>query len=839
MYSADSAVDAFLLLATLTTACLPARAAFRWRRGWTVALGLLAALGTFTVRAQSPAILWSTNIGARVFAVDAQTNVYANVGGSVVKLSAAGVPLQTNAFCPLPGIAHRDPAGNIFFAGDISSLQDFGGVSLGPVGSCFLAKYTSGGSLAWAKSFGAGCNVTDMVLDGQGNAFVGRKLRTKYDCFLYACKFEPTGTNTWEAWLGGSGCLSGNVTLGVASQTNVYGMAYYYGEPFGHYKNTARFASDGTHTWFAVGSERSGVDMSDRPAGNAHGLVYGVLPAGGLAQFTADGDVIWRTPATPTILMTLATDWLGGVYVSEAYTTIARYDSEGKLLWRTNCPTACKALVTDQYGNTFGTFLASDSGYLDGTVVRFAAEPAQFPVITNPPVNLTLLVGESASLSVGVAGSAPFGYSWRLNGNDVPGGTNAMLALNTATPALAGAYTVAITNAAGAITSAPALLRVKSVQLYAGGQMLTNGTYVFATPPALTVRSVFPGGSAFYTLDGSPPSFASTPYTGPFTLQQNATVRAIGYSADFSQSEEADSVNATLLVNHTLSVVAAAGGGSVTLDPPGGTYLSSSVITATAVPATGWSFLYWTGDAVGSNPGIGISMERDKTIRAVFGTTLGSTVAGSGQVLLDPPGGVYPYGATVRLTAVPVAGNYFGVWGNAASGNGNPLSFTVTNANPTVSSIFGATPAGQAALTVQVTGQGRVDAVPQANAYTLNQAVTLTAVPDAGQSFLNWSGDASGTQNPLPVTMSTAKGITANFTTRPSLRASQAGLEGLTSEGFRLTLLSEPASVYAILASTNLNFWENVGRVTNTYGETQITDRSAVGAPMKFYKATP
>ncbi len=87
MHNGDSAVEAFLLLATLTTACLPARAAFRWRRGWTVALVVLAALGTFTVRAQSPAILWSTNIGARVFAVDAQTNVYANVGGSVIKLT--------------------------------------------------------------------------------------------------------------------------------------------------------------------------------------------------------------------------------------------------------------------------------------------------------------------------------------------------------------------------------------------------------------------------------------------------------------------------------------------------------------------------------------------------------------------------------------------------------------------------------------------------------------------------------------------------------------------------------------------------------------------------------
>src|SRR5688572_12119094 len=68
---------------------------------------LLAALST-RVQAQAPGLLWSTNIGARLFAVDSQTNAYANAGGTVIVLTGNGVPLQTNSVCPRPGLALRD-----------------------------------------------------------------------------------------------------------------------------------------------------------------------------------------------------------------------------------------------------------------------------------------------------------------------------------------------------------------------------------------------------------------------------------------------------------------------------------------------------------------------------------------------------------------------------------------------------------------------------------------------------------------------------------------------------------------------------------------------------------
>jgi hypothetical protein len=396
---------------------------------------------------------------------------------------------------------------------------------------------------------------------------------------------------------------------------------------------------------------------------------------------------------------------------------------------------------------------------------------------------------------------------------------------------------------AGAVTSTPALLRVKSVQLYLGSQLLTNGTYVFTSPPTLSVRSAFANGSSFYSRDGSPPTFASTYYSGPFTLSQSATVRAIGYTADFAQSEEADPITATVLVRYRLSGLAS-GGGFLSTNAGGvggtfteGVYLQGETVDVTAVPLPGFTFLYWLGDATGSDPTVKMAMESDKTIQAVFGTTLSTTVAGSGQVLLDAPGGVYPYGTVVRLTAVPQQGNYFGFWGNAATGNANPLYFTVTNANPTVSSIFAANPEGQAELTVLVQGRGRVTANPRANSYLIGQSVVLTAVPEPGQSFLGWSGDASGTQNPLNLSITQRTTLTAQFTSRPSLSVDTSGLEGLSSSGFRLSLVSDPQTSWQILGSTNLTLWEPLGTVTNIFGHVQFTDPASGNKSWRFYKA--
>ena len=114
---------------------------------------------------------------------------------------------------------------------------------------------------------------------------------------------------------------------------------------------------------------------------------------------------------------------------------------------------------------------------------------------------------------------------------------------------------------------------------------------------------------------------------------------------------------------------------------------------------------------------------------------------------------LYPYGSIVKLVAEPQTGNYFAHWTNSVGGGQNPRAFTVLSANPLVTAVFAPLSAGQFALTAIPNGPGRITTTPQTNRYASGASVTLRAIPDAGQTFTGWSGDAGGAQNPLIVTM--------------------------------------------------------------------------------------
>jgi uncharacterized repeat protein (TIGR02543 family) len=124
----------------------------------------------------------------------------------------------------------------------------------------------------------------------------------------------------------------------------------------------------------------------------------------------------------------------------------------------------------------------------------------------------------------------------------------------------------------------------------------------------------------------------------------------------------------------------------------------------------------------------------------------------------------------VRLIGVPLAGKYFSRWFNFMTGpTGNPFDFTVTTPSTNLSAFFANLPANHFTLTVLLNGSGTVTRSPSTNALLNGTNVTLTAVPDAGQVFVGWSGDASGTSTQTNVLMNTNKTVTANFTLAPSV----------------------------------------------------------------------
>jgi uncharacterized repeat protein (TIGR02543 family) len=364
----------------------------------------------------------------------------------------------------------------------------------------------------------------------------------------------------------------------------------------------------------------------------------------------------------------------------------------------------------------------------------------------------------------------------------------------------------------------------------------TNSPFLELGQAGVEISSSFPNSSIFYTLDGSQPSFNSTFYGGTFVVRRSAVLRAIAYDANFIRSWEADPLQINVEPLYTVYAYVY-DGGAVSLTPSKAFYRSNDFVTITATPLTGWQFLQWLGDLTGTNSSATVQVSRNLCVQAVFGTTLSTATAGSGAIALDSSPPFYPYGTVVRVTAVPAAGNYFGAWGNAASGTNNPLSFTVTEPQQTISAVFGELPAGQSTLTLLINGRGRVTANPRANRYATSQFVTLTAIADAHQHFVGWTGDATGSQTNLTLRMDQSKTITANFTARP--RLSLGPCPGGFREGqFQFALTGDFGVRYQIETSASpAHNWSPLLTVTNTFGTTQVPDPTP-RTDRRFYRAT-
>lgn len=84
------------------------------------------------------------------------------------------------------------------------------------------------------------------------------------------------------------------------------------------------------------------------------------------------------------------------------------------------------------------------------------------PIIGNQPQSQTVVAGVDVVFIVTASGSEPLSYQWQLNGEGIPGATNAAHAVEGVQPEEEGSYTVVISNSAGLVTSARAQLTIEA-----------------------------------------------------------------------------------------------------------------------------------------------------------------------------------------------------------------------------------------------------------------------------------------------------------------------------------------------------------------------------------------
>jgi uncharacterized repeat protein (TIGR02543 family) len=171
--------------------------------------------------------------------------------------------------------------------------------------------------------------------------------------------------------------------------------------------------------------------------------------------------------------------------------------------------------------------------------------------------------------------------------------------------------------------------------------------------------------------------------------------------------------------------------------------------------------------------------------------TINKAGDGAGTVTSDPAGiscgsssntaqASFYAGATVTLTAAPSSGSVFNGWAGGATGSTSAINITMTSSK-TVTASFGKNSYSLTASASPAAGGTVAFSAP--GPYAPNTKVTLTPNPAPGYQFSGWSNDASGTQDPLTVTMNKDMTVTANFAEIPDALAL-----GYTQNGNAVTL---------------------------------------------------
>lgn len=246
------------------------------------------------------------------------------------------------------------------------------------------------------------------------------------------------------------------------------------------------------------------------------------------------------------------------------------------------------------------------------------------------------------------------------------------------------------------------------------------------------------------------------------------------------------------------------GSGTVSGPASGETHSQGTSLTLTAIPAPGYEFIEWSGDASGTDATMTIAMTSEKEVVANFAAvrySLSVTVSPTAGGSVSPTGGTFDSGSVVTLTATPAPGYQFVSWSGDASGTGQTVELPM-NSDKSVIANFGTT-RHNLSVTVTPSGSGTVN--PSGGMYESYTLLALTATPAPGFRFGSWSGDAFGTSPTIGVTMDSNKNITAIFTpiqyrlsvaVSPTQGGAVSPAPGAYDAGTAVTLTATPSTCY-------------------------------------------
>ncbi len=383
----------------------------------------------------------------------------------------------------------------------------------------------------------------------------------------------------------------------------------------------------------------------------------------------------------------------------------------------------------------------------------------------------------------------------------------------------------AIATASGYTTS-PVATAAYTINLTAAATptfSVTPGTY--SSAQTVTISDTTPGATIYYTTNGTTPTTGSSVYSGAITVSSSETLDAIATASGYTPSPVATAA-------YTINLAAAA---TPTFSVSGGTYSSSQTVTIS--DTTPGATIYYTTN--GSTPSTSSSVysgaitvsstEALEAIATASGYTTSAvataayTINGTVQITLgtSPAGLSFSVDGTTYTSAQTLSwtvGSSHSIATTSPQTNGGTqntyaswsdsgaISHSVTAPSTATSytAVFGTS--YQLTTAANPSADGTVTP-PTGTYYAAGTVVNLTATPNSGYSFTNWTGSvASAGSASTTVMMNAAQSVTANF----SAVVVSAPVASLTPPS--LTFTSTPSVASAAQVAT----LSNTGNVTLT-----------------------
>ena len=462
------------------------------------------------------------------------------------------------------------------------------------------------------------------------------------------------------------------------------------------------------------------------------------------------------------------------------------------------------------YYTTDGTTPSTASAVYGGPITVSANETINAVAISaattlSPVATASFVINFPAATPIISPAGGTFTSIQTATISDATAGATIYYTLDGSTPTVSSAvYNGSITISKSETIQAVALAPGSSISVVASATFTLNLTA--ATPvisPAggtytsiqtATITDATSSSTIYYTLDGSAPTVASTPYSGPITVSKSETINAIAVATGYANSAVATAAYILNLPPAPLPV----------FSPAAGTY--TSIQNVTISDSASGATIYYTTD--GSTPTTSspqyatpINVAATQTIKAIATATDSSTSAiasatytinlpAAATPAISPNGGTFTSTQTVTITdSTPAATIYYTLNGSTPTTSSAQYTAPISvDASETVKAIaiasgYSVSPIASAAFTF--TQPAAATPVISPAGGTFNSAQTVTIMDSTPNSAIYYTTDGT-----TPSTSSTKYTgtitVSASETINAVASATGFNLSAVASESFTI-----------------------------------------------------